>query len=270
MARNEYSHEPDGVMTSARSHNLRLAVLFFLNGIFFCACVFLWINANYEDRLYSRLVDSVVADGASQRDTAIALLHATHELIKPRLALFGTTAPTGLREKMLNSGDLALNEGTGACGSYTHVLARALRTAGLPVRIAQMRCAEKWGCHILLETQVDGHWAVLDPSFDLAFYNRDGSLASFKQVRADWTRHRTSLPVDYPIQYAYEAVRYTNWTKIPWLMPALKQLLDAALGANADQISIRAHVLNLYRTYLWACAALLLISLIISARYIRR
>lgn len=49
--------------------------------------------------------------------------------------------------------------------------------------------------------------------------------------------------------YRYAGWRYTNWEKIPYIMPAVKWLLDQALGQAADKISIRAHVLNRYRVY---------------------
>jgi hypothetical protein len=205
-------------------------------------------------------------EGASQAESALALLHASHALVKPRVTAFSAHSSPGIRERVLNSGDFALIEGTGVCGSYTHVLALALKSAGFPVRIAQMRCGDRWSCHILLETRIDGRWVVMDPSFDLAFRNRDGTLASFSQVRRDWARHRDNLPAEYPLEYAYEDVRYTNWDKVPGLMPLIKWLLDIVLGEAANEISLRAHVLHLYRTYLWACIPVTILVLFMTAR----
>ena len=226
------------------------------------------MNADYEDRLYQRLVNRVIDVNSSEQDTALALLHASHQLVKPRVELFAQgpssterqNAST-LRERFFNSGDLALIEGSGFCGSYTHVLARTLNAAGIQVRIAQMKCGETWGCHILLEAKIDGHWAVLDPSFDMAYFKANGRLASFKEVGANWPQYRATVPNDYPGEYQYQDVRYTNWTKIPWIMPAIKATLDRLRGSDAEPISIRAYILNLYRTYLWMSIVCLSITL---------
>lgn len=145
-------------------NNIRLVTLTFLIGMLRCARVFLWINANYEDRLYKRLVSQILVEESSQHDKALALLHAAQKLVKPREAIFAH---------------------------------------------------------------------------------------------------------DYPQEYAYEGVRDTNCSKVPVLMPAIKLLLDALLGEAADEISIRAHVLNLHRVYLWICATLLLVVVLVSIRWTR-
>ena len=83
-------------------------------------------------------------------------LHKTHFLLKPREELFEGEENINLRDALFRSSDIQLIDAKGACGSYTHVLGRLLQRAGFEVRIAQMKCGENWGCHILLEANIDG------------------------------------------------------------------------------------------------------------------
>ncbi|HVW62746.1 MAG TPA: hypothetical protein VHC48_21995, partial [Puia sp.] len=50
----------------------------------------------------------------------------------------------------------------------------------------------------------------------------------------------------------YEDVRYSNWTKIPVLFPAVKGLLNMIIGkAKADTISVRTWFLKVYDIYFY-------------------
>ena len=46
-------------------------------------------------------------------------------------------------------------------------------------------------------------------------------------------------------------MRYTNWDKIPVVMRTLKELLMLFIGDEVETLSIRAYVLNLYKTYFY-------------------
>jgi len=68
------------------------------------------------------------------------------------------------------------------------------------------------------------------------------------------------------MKYKYAGVRYTNWTKIPVIMPAIKTVLDFAAPEFESPFSVRRYVLNVYRVYevgllslLFAVAAYLLL-----------
>ena len=69
---------------------------------------------------------------------------------------------------------------------------------------------------------------------------------------------------DYNGWFAYEDVRYTNWTKIPLVMPATKRILALFVGDRVETLSIRSWVLNVYKTYMYillcAYACLLIFS----------
>jgi hypothetical protein len=51
------------------------------------------------------------------------------------------------------------------------------------------------------------------------------------------------------MKYNYAGVRYTNWTKIPVIMPAIKKVLDFTAPEFASTFSVRRYVLNVYRVY---------------------
>lgn len=143
-----------------------------------------------------------------------------------------------------------LLDAKGACGSHTHVLGRILQQANIPVRIAQMKCVvDAWGFHIVLEAKLNNNFVVLDPLFDMAFENEDGTLASFLEAQENWTYFQNQLPDAYNPKYSYQDVRYTHWEKIPILMPLAKKMLRVFGGDAVDTLSIRALVLNLYRAY---------------------
>jgi hypothetical protein len=137
--------------------------------------------------------------------------------------------------------------GEGACGSYSMVLARLLDSYDYPVRIGQMKAKGHFGGHIIVETRIDGNWVVLDPLYDLAFRRPDSSLASFTDLHDRWREYASQLPPEYDTSYRYEAIRYTNWDKIPLLMPATRKLLSFILGERRTaNICLRVYLLRAY------------------------
>jgi hypothetical protein len=91
----------------------------------------------------------------------------------------------------------------------------------------------------------------MDPLFNLVFVSHDGRLASYKEVSANWQYFQQQVPrtedpeLKYPVgYYDYRGVRYTNWSKIPVLMPALHSLLRLVFGDSIEEVSLRAYVLN--------------------------
>jgi hypothetical protein len=210
------------------------------------------VMSNYEDELYDRLVDQFVQPEMSQQETAQSLLHATHGLLQSRQTLFSGGGYHNIRDKYFRSADIQLIDAQGDCGSYSHVLGRLLQRAGFEVRLIQMRCGARWGCHILIEAKVGGRFVGLDPLYNLAFVRPDGMLASANEIGGDWRTFKHQVPQNYPQQFSYEGVRYTNWNKIPFFMPAVKGVLRVFLGDKVETVSIRSWVLNVYKTYLFS------------------
>jgi hypothetical protein len=130
--------------------------------------------------------------------------------------------------------------GQGACGSASLVLGRLLLCMQYPIRFAHMKVGGVNGGHQVLEVKVNDHWVVLDPLYDLYFVRPDGRMASYNDLRNNWAYYKAQAPVGYDMHYRYEGVTYTNWDKIPVVMPAAKTLLNLVVGRErADAISLR-------------------------------
>jgi hypothetical protein len=155
----------------------------------------------------------------------------------------------------------------GACGSYSQVLARILKTYHFSVRIAQMKAGGFFGAHNIVETKIGDNWVVLDPTYDLYFTRPDARLASFKDVRGNWKFYSKQVPPDYNPMYQYEDVRYTNWSKIPFISPAARSLLSLVIGRErADTFSMRTLFMNTYQVYLYVLIALYIPLLLVTVR----
>jgi hypothetical protein len=95
----------------------------------------------------------------------------------------------------------------------------------------------------------------------LYFRKPDGSLASFKDVQHDWNYYQQQLPADYIHEYSYADVRYTNWTKIPVLSPAVKKIFDATLGKQqTNDLSLRVFFIRKFRILYYFALAFYLYS----------
>lgn len=227
-----------------------MSLLAALHAAFLVTLAFLYLNDSFENRIFTRIAVHATAGAHTQRDTVLDLLHATSVLVTARsdfLAPLPGERPV-LKEVFLESADAYLL-GSNACGSYAIVLARLLQEIHRPVRVGQMRCDMRWGCHIFVEAQVNGTWAVLDPSYDLYFTTAGGRLASAEDLTRDWPAYAHQLPATYDARYKYDGVRYTNWNKIPVILPAVHRVLLALHVRGVEGFSARTKLLALYRGY---------------------
>lgn len=159
----------------------------------------------------------------------------------------------------------------GACGSYARVLARILQTAGVKVRFAEMEVNGQSGGHIIIEAKTSAGWVVLDPLYDLYFTTPRGTLASFSEVQKNWSFYKRQTPVHYNPAYRYESVRYTNWNKIPVLLPMVKKILQGVIGKEkTEHLSLRIYFLQPYHLAFYSLlSAYILILLVIYYRWLR-
>jgi len=207
------------------------------------------MEGNYQKQLFSSLHRDVQAglDPSDSRDSVmVRCMHFCHHLLEPRDRLFDNIELSGFKPSLFHPVTVDLMTANGACGSYSIVLANLLKTFGFNVRIAQMKAGGVFGRHIIVEANDGRGWVVLDPYYDLYFRGPAGNnLASFRDVQANWAFYSAHTPSGYDPSYRYEDVRYTNWQKIPVLMPAFRQLLIFSRGrAFADTFCLRAWVLN--------------------------
>jgi hypothetical protein len=217
----------------------------------------LGLGGDMEERLYGNFVARNTTPEMSDRDKAMGLLQGAYDqhLLNDSRRERQRGTWLAIRRTALRSGDLELAQGTEGCGTSSAIFVEACRSAGLRARLCQMilnESSNKGAAHILAEVYVDGKWAVVDPICGQVFVGRDGRLAGYKEVAADWAYFAPQAKPFYAEQdLRFQGVRYTNWGKVPVLMPLAKWGLDQAIGKEAaDEFSLRTYCLNWYYVYL--------------------
>jgi hypothetical protein len=227
-----------------------LYFLTFLNGFMLASLFYFKMEANYEKELFQAIrtdINSKVSSIDPEDSLIVKVMHACHSLLMNRESVFEGKTFSGIKASILEPASMDLMTARGACGSYSMVLARILQGYNYPVRIAQMKANGIFADHNIVETKTRHGWVVLDPLFDIYFINPAHKLASFKDVQSNWSFYNNQLPAGYDQHYRYEDVRYSNWTKIPVVMPAIKKILDVTIGkSEADDISLRTYFLRKY------------------------
>lgn len=215
---------------------------------------FISILRQNEKELFGALANNVKLQAGNQaKDDSVVLLanHLVHALEQDKQAAFSGMRLNGFKARYLQPITYDLMTGKGACGSNSLVLARLLMELDYPVRIAQMIVNNNFGVHIVVEARVNGKWVVLDPLYDLCFRKPNGQMASFDEAGKDWANFKTQLPEGYNTAYNYAGVRYTNWDKVPVLLPALYKMLAFVKGDQwADHISLRVLILRKFKFFL--------------------
>jgi len=227
-----------------------LYFLTFLNGFLLASLFYFKMEANYEQELFRAIhqdINSRLTSSDSQDAVLVKILHSCHNLLGNRGAVFEGKDFDGIKSSILDPTSIDLMTARGACGSFSMVLARLLQGYHYDVRIAQMKAGGVFAAHNIVEARSGHGWVVLDPLYDVYFVRPDGKLAAFDEVKNNWAYYKKQLPAGYDTKYDYEDVRYTNWTKIPVLLPATKKMLDLVLGKEkADSISMRTFLLRKY------------------------
>ncbi len=253
-------------------------LLIFLNGFLLAALLYFMMENNYESKLFRSLAlnvqENVAKDSTGMsRENAILVhsLNLVYNLEKSRSVIFGPHNIDSWKSNLIQPLTFDLMTGQRACGGFSMVLARLLKEQNIEVRIPQMKVGDTEGGHIVVEAKTSYGWVVLDPSFNVYFKKDINRLASFDDVHQNWATYSVNLPADYNLAYRYEGVRYTNWSKIPVLMPAARATMNLFWGKErTDSFSLRAALLEKFNVLIKATGLLYLITLIISARYLIR
>ncbi|OQP63795.1 hypothetical protein A3860_22920 [Niastella vici] len=206
---------------------------------------------DYENELFKEMADYVKdragTSAPSEETLVLQSLHFIHFMGQTRSGIFNKKEISALKSS-IHPLSYDLMTFKGACTSYAFILSRLLNELHITTRIAQMRVNGLYGGHILVEAKMAKGWAVLDGNYDLCFRKRDGGLASFADVQGHWNSYHNQVPANYNEAYRYEGVRYTNWNKIPIVMPLLKDVFYLFLGHNrTESLSLRTMLLNKYR-----------------------
>jgi hypothetical protein len=231
-----------------------LYFLVFLNGFLLASLFYFKMEANYENELFTVIQKSInkKIDANDTKDSILVkIMQTCSSLLGSRASIFSGNPPEdleGFKSNFLHPASIDLMTARGACGSYSLVLARILQNYHYPVRIDQMKANGQFASHNVIEANINTQWVVLDPLFDIYFVKPNGiGLASFNDVKNDWQFYSKQLPTGYNPAYRYEDVRYTNWNKIPVILPAFKKMLDIFLSKeSADSICLRVHFLRMY------------------------
>ena len=229
----------------------------FLNGFLIATLLYFRMQNTYENGLFTSIkstIDASLDNNDNSDSLVVKAMHETYVLMKSRAKVFSNPAgqSLGAQADFLHPTSVDLMTTRGACGSYSQVLARILDDYDYPVRIAQMKAGDTWAAHNIVEVNVNNHWVVLDPTFDASFVRPDARLASFADVHRNWNYYARQVPPEYDLQYRYEDVRYSNWTKIPLVLPAVKGILNLTMGKEkADGVSMRIWFLRIYAIYFW-------------------
>lgn len=242
---------PDSFLMRKRMH-----IVIFLNGLLLALLICFYIEKQYEENIFASLAlytqQIVPASNSSQpsntEDSLLtASVHLVHRLSERRTPLFGQYPVKGIKADYIQPVSFDLMTGQGACGSNAYVLGRLLQKMNVEVRFPQMTVNGQSAGHILVEAKTSHGWVVLDASSDVFFKKPDGQLAGFNDVKNNWNYYKNQLPVGYNMAYRYEGVRYTNWDKIPLLMPLVKNVMYWTMGKEkTDNYSLRSLALKKY------------------------
>lgn len=245
--------------------------LVFVNGFLLASLLYFYSEDAYEKKLFEALASYVneKTPGAKKNEDALLLnsLHLTYTLGKNRANIFANKEINTLKASLIHPVTYDLMTTNGACGSYAYILSRLLNELKIPNRIAQMKVDGLYGGHILVEAKTSKGWVVLDGSYDLFFKRADGSLASFDDVKNNWAHYSSQVPADYNYHYRYDGVRYTNWDKIPVVMPVIKGFLTLAVGKEiANSFSFRTYALRKFHILFEATIFIYLLIFVIPFR----
>ncbi len=223
----------------------------FLNilfGFVVASSTYLYLEYRYEQKTLLAFVESICQNEnlnvQDEKAVVLAAMSKTHQLMyrnqNETIHLQLNTLEDAITSPLLKYG---LTQ-DGGCGGNTLVLAQILQGMGYQVRPVQMSIQGTYGGHIILETRINGSWAVLDPMYNVHFTNANGTLASFDQVQHNWNYYKAQLPITYPAAYTYDAAQYTNWSKAGIVGTAAKWTLSTIAGsAYANTFSFRSLIL---------------------------
>jgi hypothetical protein len=253
-------------------------VLAFLNGFIVAVLLYFYVEDNYESKLFEALAENVrvtvAQDTVLKNKEESLLIHSldlVYQLENSRSLIFKNHSVDSWKSNFIEPVSYDLMTGKRACGGFSMVLARLLKSLDVEVRIPQMQVGETQGGHIIVEAKTSKGWVVLDPSFNVYFRKANGDLASFNDVQKNWDTYKSQIRSGYNYSYRYEGVRYTNWGKIPVVLPLLKQGLTLMIGKErTSHFSMRAAFLRKFNLLFKVTFVLYLVTLFLSVKFVIR
>jgi hypothetical protein len=220
--------------------------------------LFILIEWQHENNLYRNIGRMSEIHASSKADTAVVqeAMTSINNIMQSRSALFQAQEQLSLKQDILQSADIHLMYGSGACGGYSMVLARTLQVLGYDVRIGQLKVIKGgWGGHIIIEyySKLLHKWVMIDPLFTWIPRTKSGNMASVKYVAKHWQDFEGQMPEDFKRQYRYTNVRYTNWDKFGGIPKLYYKLAKLFMGKTyADTICLRMYRLSTFPLLFWS------------------
>jgi len=214
-------------------------------GAFCVVLAALHLMADYEDALFDQIVASVVQPQWPETQKIAVLTAETHALLKDRAKFFVNHGYVGPSTSWLTSADVHLLDGRGVCRSHASVLGRLLDRAGIQFRIVRIYFPAKgtWACHLGIEARAEGKWRAIEPFDNIVF------PVDYLELSRHWADYKALAPSGYDPHLYQAEIRYTNWRRIPVIMPVIKKILDRTAPKFASTFSLRRYLLNAYRVY---------------------
>lgn len=227
-----------------------LYFLVFINGVLLASMVYFKMEATYDEQIFGAIARHIIRDSIGQNNEDTFLVRAldlANDFEQNRLDVFKHQEIKGFKANVFHPVTMDLITGNGACGSASAILARILKAYGYKVRFAQMITSSNKVGHILIEVQKKKQWVVMDPLYNFYLKDSTGKFASFNDVHKNFAYYKKQFPQNYPMEYNYAGVNYTNWNKIKLIGPLTKGILNIFMGKEkADEISIRPYILRSY------------------------
>lgn len=242
-------------------------LLYLIMGFLIASVGYLYLEYRYEQKTLDAITASIYKEPGLNKDNdqqvVLAAMKKTHALMTEKETGQMGLDLTGMENTFTSPILRFAITKDGACGGNSLVLAQILNGMGYTVRPVQMKVDGEYGGHIVLEVKINGEWAVLDPLFNLSFKKTNGSLASFADVRNNWTYYSAQIPAGYHPSFKFEDARYTNWNKIPVLGAIAKFTVTLFVGKErAEYFSVRSMFLNPKKMLFFAALFLLGLSAI--------
>lgn len=255
--------------------------LVFVHTFVLTLILFLALQSHVSEQTGRHFLNHWVSKTMSQEKKAHIIMDKVHHLLwstKPIVSPKNENVQLGRKSLHLSSFyKLMFFDNTrhmlapyGSCGSFTVVLASFFKYANIPFRIAQMTCRKKhFGCHIVLEAYIHQKWIFMDPLFNLVLKTPQGNLASYAEIQKNWgfykkqiMKRQSTYSPKHRLYYDtsvfdFSGVRYTNWNKIPVVMPAIKFVLERILGQKKTQtLSLRSMFIHTTTLFLYSLVCL--------------
>jgi len=132
---------------------------------------------------YKELFDSLTAGKQSDEEK----IGAINDFVASKLNYEETRVELG-------SPRLVLERGSEYCGHLSAAMETLLASGGYRTRAVNViDDKDPPGTHMVVEVFYDGGWHLYDPTFGVRFHNKDGQVASYKEVRLDTSLITESL-----------------------------------------------------------------------------